>query len=202
MARRIKLTTNLSVDDLERRYRRASEGMERSHWQLLWLLAQGHPAYEVAQMTGYCAYWIGPVARRYNEEGEDGLVNHRTRAHRPARRPDPRTLLPTDEDREEWRAALGGPAPQGAGGKSRGPATEEGVWDGRTVAAWRSARAGRRVSAQAALHYLRLLDFTPQAPRPRHTKAATPEERAAGKKKLETKGAAVQAAPPEADVEV
>ena len=170
MARRIKLTTNLSVDELERRYRRASEGMERSHWQLLWLLGQGHPAYEVAQMTGYSAYWIGQVARRYNDQGAQGLVNHRRRAHRPARRPDPRTLLPTAQDREELRAALVGPAPQ------------DDVWNSRTVAAWLSARAGRRVSAQAALHYLRLLDFTPQAPRPRHSKAASPEERAAGKK--------------------
>ena len=170
MARHIKLTTQLSVDDLEQRYRRATEGMERSHWQILWLLAQGHRAYQVAQMTGYSAYWIGQVARRFNEEGEDGLVNHRTRAHRRARRPDPRTLLPTEEDREELRAALLGPAPQ------------EDVWNSRTVAAWLSARAGRRVSAQAALHYLRLLDCTPQTPRPRHTKAASPEERAAWKK--------------------
>src|SRR5262249_54619256 len=170
MARRIKLSTTLSVDELERRYRRASEGMERRHWQLLWRLAQGHPAYQVAPMTGYSAYWIGQVARRFNEEGEDGLLNHRRRAHRPARRPDPRTLLPTEADREEWRQALVGPAPQND------------VWNSRTVAAWLSTRAGRRVSAQAAVHYLRLLDFTPQAPRPRHTKAATPEERATWKK--------------------
>ena len=124
MARRIKLSTKLSVEELEQHYRRASEGMERSHWQLLWLLAQGHPAYQVAQMTGYSAYWIGRVARRYNDEGEEALVNHRRRAHRPARRPDPRTLLPREEDREEWRAALVGPAPQ------------DDVWNSRTVAAW------------------------------------------------------------------
>jgi transposase len=167
MARRIKLTTNLGVEELEQRYRRASEGMERSHWQLLWLLAQGHPAYEVAQMTGYSAYWIGQVARRFNDEGAQGLVNHRRRSHRPARRPDPRTLLPTAQDLEELRAALLGPAPQ------------EDVWNSRTVAAWLSARAGRRVSTHAAVHYLRLLDFTP--PAPRHTKAASPEERAAWK---------------------
>jgi transposase len=144
--------------------------MERSHWQLIWLLAQGHPAYAVAQMTGYSAYWIGRIARRFNDEGEDGLVNHRTRAHRPARRPDPRTILSTPQALDELRQALLGPAPQ------------EDVWNSRTVAAWLSARAGRRVSAPAALHYLRLLDCTPQAPRPRHAKAATPEERAAWKK--------------------
>ena len=52
MARHIKLTTTLSVDEFERRYRRAADGTERSHWHILWLLAQGHPAYEVATMTG------------------------------------------------------------------------------------------------------------------------------------------------------
>ena len=165
MARRIKLTVKLSVDELERRYRGAREGMERSHWQIIWLLAQGHPAYQVAQMTGYSAYWIGQIARRYNAEGEEGLRNHRRIS-----RPSPLALLSTPEHLEELRAALVGPAPH------------DDVWNSRTVAAWLSARAGRRVSAHAALHYLRLLDFTPQTPRPRHTKAAGHEERAAWKK--------------------
>jgi transposase len=165
MARRIKLTTKLSVDELERRYRSASEGMERSHWQIIWLLKQGHPAYEVAQMTGYCAYWIGQVARRFNDEGEEGLVNHRKRS-----RPSPHALLATPQQLDELRAALVGPAPQGD------------VWNSRTVAVWLSARAGRPVSTHAALHYLHRLNFTPQAPRPRHTKAARPEERATFKK--------------------
>jgi transposase len=165
MARRIKLTTKLGVDELEQRYRRASEGMERSHWQIIWLLAQGRPAYQVAQMTGYSAYWIGQIARRYNEEGEEGLRNHRR-----VSRPSPLALLSTAEQLDELRQALAGPAPQND------------VWNSRTVAVWLGARAGRRVSAHAALHYLRLLDCTPQAPRPRHTKAASPAERAAWKK--------------------
>jgi transposase len=170
MPRRIKLSTKLSVDELERRYRSAGEGTARSHWHLLWLLAQGHPAYRVAQMTGYSAYWIGRVARRYNEEGAAALVDHRKTPHWRASHPHSRTLLPTEEDLEELRAALMAPAPQ------------DGGWNSRTVAAWLSARAGRRVSQDTALHYLHLLDFTPQAPRPRHTKAANPEERAAWKK--------------------
>jgi transposase len=170
MPRRIKLTTKLSVDELERRYRSASEGTERSHWQLLWLLAQGQPAYTVAQMTGYSAYWIGQVARRFNEEGAAALVDHRKAPHWRASHAHPRMLLPTDEDLEELRTALLGPAPH------------EDVWNSRTVAAWLSARLGRRVSANAGLYYLRLLDFTPQTPRPRHAKAASPEEQAIFKK--------------------
>ena len=169
MPRRIKLTTKLSGDDLERRYRSAGEGTERSHWHILWLLAQGHPADRVAQMTGYSAYWIGRLAHRFNEEGEAALVDHRKAPHfRP--RPNPRALLTTPEQLDELRAALAGPAPQGD------------VWNSRTVAVWLSARAGRPVSQDAALHDLHLLDFTPQAPRPRHTTTANPEERAALKK--------------------
>ena len=165
MARRIKLTTKLGVDELERRYRSASEGMERSHWQIIWLLAQGHPAYQVAKMTGYSAYWIGQLARRFNEEGAEALVNHRKRSH-----PSPHALLATPEHLDELRAALAGPAPQGD------------VWNSRTVAAWLGARSGRPVSAQTALAYLRKLDWTPQAPRPRHVRAADAEGREAFKK--------------------
>jgi transposase len=170
MSRRIKLTMKLSVDERERRYRGAGEGTERSHWQILWLLAQGHPAYQVAQMTGYSAYWIGRVARRFNEEGEAALVDHRKAPHWHPPRPHPRSLLATPEQLDELRQALLGPAPQGD------------VWNSRTVAAWLSARTGRPVSQDAALRYLHLLDFTPQAPRPRHVKAASPEERTAFKK--------------------
>ena len=170
MPRRIKLTTNLSVDEFERRYRSAGDGTERSHWHLLWLLAQGHPAYAVAHMTGYSAYWIGHVARRFNEEGAAALVDHRKAPHWQARHPHRRRLLSTPEELEELRQALLGRAPQGD------------VWNSRTVAAWLSARVGRRVSTNAGLYYLRLLDFTPQTPRPRHAKAASPEEQTAFKK--------------------
>ncbi len=111
MARRIKLATKLSVVELERRYRRASEGMERSHYQIIWLLAQGHPADEVAQMTSYSADWIGQIARRLNDEEEEGLVNHRKRP-----RPSPLALLATPAQLDELRTALGGPARRGTCG--------------------------------------------------------------------------------------
>jgi transposase len=165
MARRIKLTTNLSVEELERRYRGASEGMERSHWQIIWLLARGHPASAVAQMAGYSAYWIGQIARRFNDEGEEGLLNHRRRS-----RPSPLALLATPAQLDELRAALAGPAPKGD------------VWNSRTVAAWLGTRAGRRVSTQTAWTYLRKLDWTSQVPRPHHVKAADAAEQEAFKK--------------------
>ncbi|MGH9542236.1 MAG: winged helix-turn-helix domain-containing protein [Terriglobales bacterium] len=163
--RRIKLATHFSVEELEQRYRQAGEGIERSHWQMIWLLAQGHPAYEVARMTGYSAYWIGQLAQRYNAEGAAALVNHRRQA-----RPSPHALLTAPEGLDTLRVALAGPVPHGD------------VWNSRTVAAWLSARAGRQVSAQTALTYLHKLGWTPQTPRPRHVQAATTAEREAFKK--------------------
>src|SRR5579859_1811677 len=77
MARRIHLRTDLSVDELERRYRAAKEPHERSWWQVLWLLAKGQTAREVAASTGYSRYWVGQIASRYNAEGPAGMVNRR-----------------------------------------------------------------------------------------------------------------------------
>jgi transposase len=165
MSRHITLTAHFSVEELAQRYRRASDGTERSHWQIIWLLAQGHPAYKVAEMTGYSAYWIGQLARRYNAEGAAALRDQRqlARGHRP-------TLLPNPEGFAALRAALAGPAPHGD------------RWNSRTVATWLSTWLGRPVSTTTAWVYLRRLGWTAQTPRPRHVQAATPEQQEAFKK--------------------
>src|SRR5260221_3960208 len=84
MARRIHLKPHLSVEDLEHRYRAAKEPNERTCWQILWLLAQGHTATELSAVIGYRAYWIGQIAKRYNEQGPAGMQNRRhTTSYRP-----------------------------------------------------------------------------------------------------------------------
>ena len=106
MARRIYLQPHLTVDDLERRYRAAQEPHERSWWQILWLLAQGRTATELASVTGSSAYWIGQLARRYNEQGPAGMRN---RQHTTSRRATP-LLSPALQ--EELQQALARPAPE------------------------------------------------------------------------------------------
>jgi len=69
MPKYVSIAPHLSVDDLEYRYRKASDPVERSHFQIVWLLAQGKRVGEVSLVTGYCANWIRQVARRYNREG-------------------------------------------------------------------------------------------------------------------------------------
>lgn len=77
MPRHIHLEPHLTNDDLEGRYRRTRDPVERSHWHFLWLLARGLTATAVARVTGYSAYWIGRIARRYNRDGPDGMRDRR-----------------------------------------------------------------------------------------------------------------------------
>ncbi len=43
---------HLSLAELAGRYRGTHDPVLRSHWQIIWLLAQDHPATSVAQITG------------------------------------------------------------------------------------------------------------------------------------------------------
>ena len=41
MPKKIKLKAHLSTAELENRYREATDPVERSHYQIVWLIAQG-----------------------------------------------------------------------------------------------------------------------------------------------------------------
>ncbi len=51
MGRQLKIEPHLTVDELGQKYRHATDAIERSHWQILWLLVQGSPTGEVAELT-------------------------------------------------------------------------------------------------------------------------------------------------------
>jgi Homeodomain-like domain len=78
-----------------------------SHRHFLWLLARGLTATAVARVTGYSAYWVGQIVRRYNRDGPDGV---RDRRHTAQVRP--RVLLPEGEH-ADLRTALAAPHPAG-----------------------------------------------------------------------------------------
>jgi putative transposase len=164
MARRIHLRPDLSIDELERRYRAAKESHERTWWQILWLLARGQLAKDIAQSTGYSRYWIGQIAKRYNAEGPEGMHNRQyTHSHRAA-------ALLSPEQLAALAAAVRSPAPEGDD------------WTGRLVAEWMSQTLGRPVSAQVGWVYLVRLEGKRRKPRPRHV-LADPAEQEAFKKR-------------------
>jgi transposase len=155
MPRHIHLEPHLTNHDLEARYRGCHDPVERSHWHFLWLLARGMTATAVARVTGYSAYWVGQIARRYNRDGPDDMRDrrHTARAHG-----HPHVLL-TEGEQADLRAALAEPHPAGD------------RWCGRTVAAWIGARAGRTVRRQTGWCYLRRVGARWRKPRPRHVRA-------------------------------
>jgi len=153
MARQIHLQRHLSIDDLERRYRVAKEPNERSWWQILWLLSQGHTAVAVSAVTGYSAYWIGQLAKRYNTDGPAGMHNRRhTTSHR-----NPPAVPPALQ--EELRQAVAAAT------------TRHEHWTGREAAAWIGARLGHPVTNHLGWRYLVRAKHSLQVPRPRHALA-------------------------------
>lgn len=76
MPKRITITPHLSVDDLAQRYRQAKSPIERSHYQIIWLLAQGKHSEEVVEVTGYSRNWIYELVRDYNANGSHSSLRY------------------------------------------------------------------------------------------------------------------------------
>lgn len=150
--RRIQLPPPLPVNELEQRYRRATDPVARSQWQILWLLVGGIPTAEVARVTGYSVNWIRTIARRYRAEGPAGIGDRRHG------NPGAAPLLDA-APQGALRAALAGPAPDG------------GLWTCHKVAAWIGAAIGRPVDPTRGWEWMRRLGCSPQRPRPRETRA-------------------------------
>lgn len=163
MPRYATVTAQLSVAELAVRYRRAHDPGERSHWQIVWLVAQGHHVPEVAQRVGYSPNWVREIIRRFNAGGPEALIDGRA-AHRGGNPP-----LLSPAGRTALAEALDGPAPDG------------GVWTCGTVAAWMADRLGRPVAEARGWEALRSLGFSLQRPRPKAT-TADPAAQAAFKK--------------------
>jgi len=162
MPKKIKLLPHLSAEVLENRYRSAKDPVERSHYQIVWLIARGRTTSEVMEVTGYGRTWIQKLSRRYNEGGPQALGDKRH--HNPGAKD--RALL-NPEQREELYEVLKGPPPDG------------GMWNSRKVAQWIEKKTGRRgVRAQRGWEYLKKLDRSLKVPRPRHHKADLEEQEA------------------------
>jgi transposase len=157
------VAAHLSPAELGRRYRTARDPIERSHLQIVGLLSQGRDEREVAAVSGYGRRWIGAIVRRYNEAGPDGLGDRR------ATNAGAKPLLDADGEATLEAALAGAPA-------------DGGLWTGPKVAAWMSARLGRKVWPRRGWDYLRRLGHSLQTPRPRNAEAASAEEQELYKK--------------------
>ena len=165
MPKKIRLEEHLEPEELEHRYRKAKDPVERTHYQIVWLLSEGKTTREVMDATGYSRGWVQQVAKRYNARGARGLGDRRHQNPGGSGR-----ALLTEEHQRELSQALKEPPPDG------------GMWNSGKVAKWIEERTGRSgVRAQRGWEYLRKLGNSPQVPRPAHAQA-DPEKQEAFKK--------------------
>ena len=158
-----RIVDHLPVEELEARYRAARGATEARHFQAIWLLAQGRTVLETAEVLALVPRWVEQLAARYNTFGPTALGDQRRHNGSTA------SLLT-----EDVLSALAK--------RVRTPPEDGGAWTGPKVAAWMARRLGlRKVHPQRGWEALRRIGWSPQAPRPRHARAAGPEERAAFK---------------------
>jgi transposase len=155
-----RIVDHLCVEQLEARYRAARDVTEARHFQAIWLLARGRTFLEVGEVLAFAPRWVEELAARYNAAGPEALGDQRRRNGRAA------SLL-----KDEVLAALAE--------RVRTPPDDGGLWSGAKVAAWMAQHLGlKHVHPQRGWEALQRIRWSLQAPRPRHARAATPEQRA------------------------
>jgi transposase len=153
-----------TVEELEARFRAAKDVVERSHCQVVWLLAKGHSTGEVAEIVALSPRWVNKLARRYEAEGVGALGDRRRR------NAGAKPLL-SEEDLDALRERL------------KTPPDDGGLWSGPKVARWIAARLGLvHVHAPRGWEALKRIGWSIQVPRPKNPRAASPEDQATFKK--------------------
>jgi transposase len=161
--KRVEWVKHVSLEELEEGYRQSSDGIERSHWQIVWLYGRYKNADKVAEQVGYSAVWVREIVKRYNQLGIEGLKD--LRHGNPGQEP-----ILNQAQEEALVKTLEKDAPG------------LGLWTGPKVATWISQKTKQKVSDVTGWQYLKRLGYSLQVPRPQHRKAATPEEQATFKK--------------------
>ncbi len=152
MGKRIQIAAHLSVEELEKRYRQAKDGVESRHYQTIWLLAQGKHTEEVAALSGYSRSWIYELVWGYNHAGVDSLGDKRHQ------KPGAAPLLDDRQQAQLWQLL------------NEQPANGD-LWDGPKVAQWMSQILERPVHPQRGWEYLRQMEMRRRRPHPAHVEA-------------------------------
>jgi transposase len=156
MPRTAHLAPHLTSQQLETRYRTATNTRDARHWQLLWQVSLQNTIQDAAQIIVMHYDQARNLIRKYNQHGPDSIPDKRkTRSHTP------RKPLLDQTQRQKLFQALQAPHPDG------------GLWTGPKVARWIQQATGReRVVPQLGWDYLKRLGFSLQQPRPRHQQAS------------------------------
>jgi len=68
----LSLPPHLSSAEIEQRYRRCPYGVERLHWQIIWLLDRGAHIPTVANQLGYAEDWMRRIVHWLSTRAPQG----------------------------------------------------------------------------------------------------------------------------------
>ncbi len=158
------IVEHLPVEELEACHRASQDATEARHLQAIWLLARVRTVLEVAEVLAFVPRWVEQLAARHNASGPEALGDRRRRNGRPASLLTPELLAALAE-------------------RLKRPPEDGGVWSGPKAALRMARHLGlAKVHARRGWEALRRIGWSVQAPRPRHPRAAAPEQRETLKK--------------------
>src|SRR5262245_30453374 len=155
----LRVAGHLAPDEVYRRYRDCPDARVKTRWYAIWLMVRpGEPlsAEKAAVAVGLSDVWLRKLVHRYNARGPDALADGR-KANGAA----PKL---SEAQQAELFAALQAEPPDG------------GLWTGPKVATFARDRFGVAVCGHTGWEWLRRLGFRLKVPRPRHPRAAGPDE--------------------------
>jgi transposase len=157
--KRLPVVPHLSYEEIDRRYRGCSNAAEKTRWHVLRFVTrpdQPLSASKAAELVGFTPSWGRTILKRYNARGPDALADRR--------HDNGATPKLTATQQAQLLAALQAEPP------------DHGLWSGPKVAAFVKQQFGVDVRKQTGWQWLKDLGFRLVVPRPRHPKAATPEQ--------------------------
>jgi transposase len=153
----LTVTPHLTVEEVEKRYRAATDAVEARQWQVILLMSRGERTARTAAVTTLSRDWMREVIHRYHQDGPDGIGDRRHK------NPGAKSPL-TAEVLAELHGKLAQASPDG------------GVWSGPKVAAWLSERLGQPVDPKKAWRWMREEGYVLRRPRPRHAKTSLEDQ--------------------------
>lgn len=163
----LKIKPHLSHEEIGQYYRKCKNPIEKTRWQLIWLMSNPKKEIlvtEAAQTVGFCQRWARILVGRYNDEGGEGLSDKRKD------NPGKSAFLNEKQQEQLKKMLLNKRPPDG------------GLWTGPKVAAWIEKKTKKHITAVGAWKWIKKSGFTLQVPRPKNIKAATEKETAEFKK--------------------
>ncbi|MUL38969.1 helix-turn-helix domain-containing protein [Gloeocapsopsis dulcis] len=158
MPKRLTLAPHLNLEELEHRYRQATNVTESRHCQVILLLAKGWKSEAVAAVTGYTRTRIYGLVKAYNDHGAEALGDRRQlNSGAP-------TLINDFQQAQLWQVL-------------QSKSSDEKLWNGREVADYLSELTGKRVSRQRGWEILRRMNFLQASRQQKQWKKARKQNR-------------------------